>query len=141
MTADRDAAGTELDPATLYALLRLRTDVFVVEQRCPYPELDGRDLDASTRHFWREEGGAVVACLRLLDQSDGSRIGRVATAAGARGRGHAGALLRRALAVAARPVVLDAQAHLVQLYARFGFTVAGPGFVEDGIPHVPMRLA
>lgn len=138
----REAGFAELDAATLYALLRLRVDVFVVEQRCPYPELDGRDPEPATRHLWLERDGAPVAYLRVLAEPDGAaRIGRVVVAPGARGAGLAGRLLTAALAmVGERECRLDAQAPLVGLYARFGFTATGPEHLEDGIPHVPMRL-
>jgi ElaA protein len=78
----RVANFTDLDATTLYELLRLRVDVFVVEQRCPYPELDGRDTEPATRHLWLpdpERGGSPVAYLRLLAEPDQAvRIGRVA---------------------------------------------------------------
>lgn len=135
-----DAAFGELDPRTLYDLLRLRVDVFVVEQACPYPELDGRDLEEATRHCWISEDGQVVACLRVLREPDGWRIGRVATAQHARGRGLAGALVRHALTLVDDRVVLDAQSHLTDMYERLGFAIDGPDFVEDGILHTPMRL-
>jgi ElaA protein len=136
----RCARFDELDAPTLYALLRLRIDVFVVEQACPYPELDGRDREPETRHCWVTEDEQVVTCLRILREADGTtRIGRVATAAHARGRGHARRLVAHALAGVCGPVVLDAQAYLVDFYAQFRFTPTGPEFLEDGIPHVPMR--
>lgn len=138
----RDAATAELDPVTLYALLRLRVDVFVVEQQCPYPELDGRDLEADARQLWVEQDGSIVATLRLLRDPDGTaRIGRVATATSARGAGHAAALMQRAVDIVGQdvPLVLDAQSHLVDWYGRFGFVPTGPEYLEDGIPHVPMR--
>ncbi len=130
----------ELDAATLYALLRLRVDVFVVEQACAYPELDGRDTEPGTRHLWLTAAGATTGYLRLLDDPDGVvRIGRVVVAPSARGAGVAGRLMAAALAEAGeRPAVLDAQAHLVRLYERHGFAVTGPEYLEDGIPHVPM---
>jgi len=136
-----------IDPLRLYDLLRLRVDVFVVEQECAYPELDGRDVETDAVMLWAEEDDTVLATVRLLvdhaDDGDGSadalRIGRVATAAAARGRGLAADLMRLALDRAeGRLVRLDAQAHLEGWYARFGFVVDGPGFLEDGIPHVPM---
>ena len=85
----------------------------------------------------------MLATLRLLtDPSGDARIGRVATALPARGEGLAVALMQRALDLAApRTVVLDAQVYLRAWYARFGFVEDGPEYVEDGIPHVPMRLA
>lgn len=152
----RVATFTELDPATLYALLRLRCDVFVVEQRCAYPELDGRDVEPGTRHVWlsadeapgagpaRVEPGLPAAYLRILTEPDGgARIGRVCTRASARGVGLAGRLLRAALDLvsAHAHVSLDAQRHLHDFYASFGFTRVGADYLEDGIPHLPMRLS
>ena len=138
-------AGTDLDAATLYELLQLRAEVFVEEQACPYPELDGRDLVATTRHFWlRDSGGAVVANLRLLEDvtdAEGEfRIGRVCTRLSARGRGHTRLLMEAALAqVGDRPCRLNAQSYLTAMYAGHGFATDGEEFLEDGIPHVPMR--
>lgn len=138
----RCLAFAELSAATLYALLRLRVDVFVVEQACAYPELDGRDLEPGTRHLWLEDGGVPVVYLRLLDEGSAHRIGRVATARSHRNRGLAARLVRAALASCDGPVVLDAQAYLVGWYEGCGFVVVGDEYLDDdGIPHVPMRLA
>jgi ElaA protein len=136
------AAFDELDAATLYALLRLRVDVFVVEQRCAYPELDGRDIEPETRHVWLEEAGVPSAYLRMLAEPDGgARIGRVCVAGSARGRGLARRLMEEALAVVGdRPCILHAQSYLVGFYRGLGFVATGPEYLdEDGIPHVPMR--
>lgn len=137
----RIGAVAELEPVLLYRLLRLRTDVFVVEQACPYPELDGRDLEDSAVQLWIEQDGDVLATARLLrDPSGDARIGRVATAVTARGQGLAARLVQRAVELSAgRRIVLDAQSHLEGWYARFGFVRSGPEFIEDGIPHVPMH--
>ncbi|GAB3451269.1 GNAT family N-acetyltransferase [Kineococcus endophyticus] len=136
----REAALADLPPAVLYALLRLRVDVFVVEQECAYPELDGRDLEPTCVHVWADVDGAVAATLRVLRDADGrGRIGRVATARDFRGAGVAARLMERALELlAGSDVVLDAQAHLQHWYARFGFVAQGSEFQEDGIPHVTM---
>nr|WP_217270909.1 GNAT family N-acetyltransferase [Frigoribacterium sp. VKM Ac-2836] len=133
----------EIDPVVLYEILRLRVDVFVVEQDCPYPELDGRDLEPGARLLWfTDDDGRVLATLRVLSDGDDRRIGRVATAVAARGRGLAADLMRAAVAQSEdRLVRLDAQAHLSGWYARFGFVVDGDEFLEDGIPHLPMTLA
>nr|WP_228046373.1 GNAT family N-acetyltransferase [Saccharopolyspora sp. HNM0983] len=123
-------------------MLRLRIDVFVVEQGCPYHELDGRDLEATTRHFWIDSAdGYVLAYLRLLEEGDGSvRIGRVCTSADARGFGLARKVMRAAVAEAQRaPVVLSAQTYAVDFYRGFGFTECAEQYLEDGIPHVDMR--
>ena len=147
----------DLEPATAYAIARLRVDVFVVEQACPYPELDGRDLEPGAEHRWvagdgdatgaqdDDAGGGtagpVLAYLRVLAEDGGARrVGRVVTAPSARGRGLSAALLATVVTDhGAHDLVLDAQAHLEGWYARAGFAPDGPGFVEDGIPHVPMR--
>ena len=140
MTQVQVARFQDLDVTTLYALLRLRVDVFVVEQQCPYPELDGRDTEPETLHLWSDDDGGVLGYLRVLADPEGARIGRVCVAMEGRGRGIAEDLMHAAVARCAGPVVLDAQAHLSGWYERLGFVVAGPRFVEDGIAHVPMRL-
>jgi ElaA protein len=132
----------ELDTSTLYAILRLRGDVFVVEQKCLYADLDGRDTEPGTRHLWFDDGDRIVAYLRILDDGEHARIGRVLTAAEARGAGLAGRLMSEALTVIGnRASVLDAQAHLVGFYEKLGYTANGPQYDEDGIPHVPMLRA
>ena len=78
----RQARFAELTPFEVYGLCRLRVDVFVVEQECPYPELDGRDLEPATVHLWFESAGEVAATIRVLDDGGSRAIGRVATAAG-----------------------------------------------------------
>lgn len=130
---------TDLDVRTLYSLLRLRVDVFVVEQHCPYPELDGRDTEPGTEHTWLEDASGPTVYLRILREPERIRIGRVCTRADARGAGAAARLLGDALERhPGQRVVLDAQAHLVGFYSRFGFEPSGPEFLEDGIVHVPM---
>ena len=138
-----DARLRDLDPATLYRILQLRTDVFVVEQDCPYPELDGRDLETDARQLWIEHDGTVRATLRLLTDPDGNRrIGRVATRQDARGEGLAALLMTHALELSVgHDVVLEAQTYLTRWYAGFGFVPDGAEYVEDGIPHLPMRRA
>ncbi len=136
----RRARFAELIAAEVYGLCRLRVDVFVVEQQCPYPELDGRDLEPATEHLWFEADGVPVATLRVLDDGDEWAIGRVATAAGWRGYGLAARLNEEALgSYGDGPLHLGAQAYLEGWYERFGFRRSGAGYLEDGIPHVPRR--
>ena len=132
----------ELSPRTLLGILAVRQDVFVVEQNCVYPDIDARDGESQTLHLWIEdEHGRVLSTMRLLSEGpSGHRIGRVATLAEARGRGYSGALLRRAIELSGPPIMLSAQAYLVDWYARFGFEVCGERWIEDGIEHAPMRL-
>ena len=135
----RTASFQDLEIRTLYALLRLRNEVFVVEQECHYQDLDGRDDEPGTRHLWISRGDEIRAYLRILDDGDVQRIGRVVTARNARGAGLAGRLMNEALTIIGnRPSVLDAQAHLAGFYARYGYRPTGPEFIEDGIPHLPM---
>jgi ElaA protein len=138
----REASGPQISAADLYAVLCLRSDVFVVEQRCAYLDPDGRDLDPDTTHLWFEAPGATVASyLRIIaEPGGGHRIGRVVTAPDQRGRRLAARLLQHALALLDGPVVLHAQSHLVGMYERHGFAVDGPEYLDDGILHTPMRL-
>lgn len=130
----------ELTTTELYELLRLRCDVFVVEQVCAYRELDGRDTEPGALHHWIADGPLIVAYLRTLAEPDGTtRIGRVVTAPAARGRGLATVLVEHVGAMCGGRVVLDAQSHLATWYEHLGYVVSGAEFVEDGIPHVPMR--
>jgi ElaA protein len=133
----------DLTPDRLYALLRLRTAVFVVEQECPYQELDGRDLEPTTRHFWIASGkdqNVPLAYLRLLEDADGFRIGRVCTDRTARGTGLSRRLMEAVLAeIGDRAAVLEAQVQVADLYTAFGFRPEGEPYLEDGIQHVTMR--
>jgi ElaA protein len=138
----RTARFAELTPAQLYGLLRLRVDVFVVEQQCPYPELDGRDAEPGTVHLWfADDEGTVLSTIRVLENGEDRSIGRVATAVPARGRGLSAELVQRGIELCeGRTIDIGAQAYLEHWYERFGFRRSGPGYVEDGIPHLPMRL-
>lgn len=131
-----------LDARTAYDVWRLRQAVFVVEQECPYPDLDGRDPEPGTRHvLMRDDDQVLVGYARVLDDRTAWRIGRVVLTPAARGRGLADALMVAALAACPdRDVVLDAQSPLRGWYAGLGFVVDGDEFLEDGIPHTPMRL-
>ena len=151
------APTAELDAVTLYRILRLRSEVFVVEQDCVYLDQDGRDLEPGAQQLWIDGGDTnggdtnggdtnggddvVLATLRILRDPDGrARIGRVATARAARGRGLAVRLMQRALELCGDgEIVLDAQSYLLDWYAGFGFVRVGEEFLEDGIPHVTMR--
>jgi ElaA protein len=133
-------AFADLDARTAYLLWQLRESVFVVEQECAYQELDGRDLEHGTRHLWIDSPDGPVGYLRILDDGDQARIGRVVVASHKRGQGLSDALMRAALdAIGARPSVLDAQTPLVGWYEIFGYVRTGEDFLDDGILHTPMR--
>ncbi|WJD69865.1 MULTISPECIES: GNAT family N-acetyltransferase [Pseudomonas] len=138
---------TDLSKDQLYAILQLRTEVFVVEQRCAYQEVDGQDLTGDTLHLMGWQDDKLVAYLRLLDpQSQGGDvvIGRVVTALAARELKLGHPLLLKGLEAAEHcwpgvPVYLSAQAHLQGFYAQHGFAVVGEEYLEDDIPHIGMR--
>lgn len=138
---------TDLTVQTLYAILALRTEVFVVEQKCPYQEVDGQDLTGNTYHLMGWEGDTLAAYLRVLDPvlHDGQVvIGRVVTAPAARGRGLGHELMKQGLTFCEAhwvdlPIYLSAQAHLQDYYGRYGFEPVTDIYLEDDIPHIGMR--
>ncbi len=116
----------------------------MVEQTCVFLDIDGRDTEPSAEHLWVRDDAGVAGAARILDEGAGTwSIGRVVTRADVRHHGIASALVTAAVdrldRRGARSIVLGAQSHLAGWYERFGFTVSGPEYVEDGIPHVPMR--
>lgn len=132
----------ELSLLELHSILELRSRVFVLEQACVYNDIDGRDVDGATTHLWIDIDGDIAAYLRMLEHTADVRhavIGRVVTHPLHRGRGLAADLVRHAIGAHAGPIVLEAQAHLEEWYGRFGFIRTGDDYLEDGIPHVPMR--
>lgn len=138
----------DLDPGTLYELLRLRSDVFVVEQDCVFLDMDGRDHEPDAEHLWIADHHGMAAVLRLLREPAGAvtdewSIGRVAARADVRSTGVASRLfeagLDRLRELGCRSVTIGAQAYLLGWYGRFGFVRSGPRYLEDGILHVPMR--
>lgn len=144
-----------LDPDTLYGLLKLRSDIFVVEQACVFSEMDG--LDPLCEHLVALDGGRVVATLRVVPPgtkrphspspaADGPAIGRLVVDATQRGTGLARRLMAQAIerCEARHPgsaVYLSAQQHLERFYASLGFERLREPYDEDGIPHVDMRRA
>jgi ElaA protein len=129
----------------LHDLLRLRVDVFVVEQNCPYPELDGQDREA-LHVMLHTTSNELIAYARILPpHGDGPpHIGRVVVRENARGGGIASHLMEKALEVindqyGSRRSALAAQAHLERFYARHGFVRIREDYLLDGIPHVDMR--
>ena len=126
----------------LYRILKLRVDVFVVEQYCPYAELDG--LDTAALHVWIEEGGEIRAYLRVMDrgaESEHVSIGRVIAAK--RGCGLGSRVLQIGIRAAeeiyrADAIYLEAQTYARGLYEKQGFRQISDEFLLDGIPHIKM---
>lgn len=150
----RRSALADIDPRTLYLLAKLRQDVFTMEQKATDPDLDGRDLDATTTLLWIERPGPEaeaaglqrepVAHARVLAAADGTvRIGRVAVRTAERRSGYGRRIMAAALDLATgldpqAEVHLDAQAHLEPWYASMGFETVSDVFMEAGIEHVAM---
>lgn len=136
-----------LDTRTLYRMLALRLSVFVVEQNCPYQELDGKDTRAW--HVLGHQAGELAATARILAPGDsfgGASIGRVVTHPACRGQRLGAALMEQAIRHCRvlfpdHPIEIGAQAHLADFYAGFGFKVSSDRYLEDGIPHIEMVLA
>ena len=133
----------ELTLHELYSFLKLRVDIFVVEQNCPYPELDGADEKAI--HLYIKEDDAVIAYLRIIPSKTGTaRIGRVVTKIEHRGKGLSSQLMKRAMEYIREhypedTMILSAQEHLQDYYGSFGFKPVSEVYLEDGIPHVDME--
>ena len=137
-----------LSPRDLHDLLRLRADVFVVEQACVFAEIDGRDPEALHLLARIPGSGGLAGTLRLFPPKRGARasIGRVATAASARGFGLGRAMMMEGIAEARRPfggtpVEIGAQARLKTFYASLGFVRTSADYDEDGILHCTMVRA
>ncbi|QYJ89576.1 GNAT family N-acetyltransferase [Shewanella halotolerans] len=142
-------AFAELSLERLYELLKLRVDVFVVEQACAYPELDGKDTLAETRHLLGlDEQGRIVAYARILAPGVSypqASIGRVIVAPSARGAGVAKPLMQEAIAIAKQAwpeqgIQIGAQEYLKGFYQGVGFRTVSEVYLEDGIPHLDMLL-
>lgn len=138
----------KLSSAQLYELIKLRVDVFVVEQHCPYPELDGKDNLNGVYHLLGVSNSEIVACARLLPAGltyHNVSIGRIATKKTARGNGLGHQLLSNALQHCenlwpGQPIDIGAQKYLQIFYQGYGFKPTSAMYLEDGIPHIDMRL-
>jgi ElaA protein len=140
-----------LSPHQLYAALQLRTDVFVMEQNCPFQDMDGFDAQAMHVLGWSapepgEPASVLLACARCFPSGvkfAQASIGRVVTRASLRGTGTGQVLMQQAIACVqqrwgVQPIRIGAQAHLEKFYGKLGFTTASAPYVEDGIAHVEM---
>lgn len=142
---------SELSLNQLYDLLKLRIDVFVVEQTCYYPDLDGidgeRDRHPETIHLLGYQGEKLLAYLRILAKGQSYpnhiSIGRVAIAEEGRGSGIGHEMMTQALELckqsfADENIKISAQEHLKAYYQQHGFTQMSEMYLEDGIPHIAM---
>jgi ElaA protein len=137
---------TELSATLLYEVLRFRQAIFVVEQACAYPDLDG--IDQGARHLLLHVDTALAGYLRLIPhrREHHVAIGRVAVAPVLRRQGLARRLMAEALARCRsdypdRAVTLSAQTYLTKFYATFGFRPSSSPYDDYGVPHIDMRLS
>ncbi|RBW66946.1 GNAT family N-acetyltransferase [Vibrionales bacterium C3R12] len=142
------ATFSQLTTSQLHELIQLRINIFVVEQTCPYPELDGKDCMDGVHHLMGFDNGNLVACARLLPTGisyDNVSIGRVATKESARGTGLGHQLVKQALLQCenlwpGETIDIGAQEHLEHFYLQHGFQSISETYLEDDIPHIDMRL-
>lgn len=138
------AAFADLSAQDVHDVLRLRQDVFIIEQDCIFHEIDGRDPVAL--HLLGRRDGRLVAYARIFAPGDlyaEASIGRVATDPSVRGTGLGHELFRESLRVVERiapgaPIRLAAQAHLERFYGAYGFIGMGDRYMDDGIVHLDM---
>lgn len=134
----------EFSVPELYAVLKARIDVFVIEQNCPYPDLDNYDQKAV--HIWAEENGDVLAYCRVFDKGikyEETSIGRVLTTEKARGKSLGKQLIQYAVETIENrfhtpEIRISAQDYLLRFYSGFGFEDTGKKYLEDDILHTEM---
>lgn len=133
----------QLTTSDLHQIYQARLVVFVVEQACAYQDVDHHDRTAT--HLWYENDGHLVAYCRLIPQAKLIKLGRVLVMPNWRGQGLGQDLVAKALSICDRkfpdlPVFAQAQTHLTDFYAQFGFKPQTESYLEDGIPHTDMLL-
>ncbi len=137
----------QLDTGELYELLKLRVDVFVVEQNCPYPEIDEKDRHEETRHLLgKDQKDRIVAYLRILPKGlsfEQISIGRVVVAPDYRDKGISHEMIKTALGTIetvwpGELIKIGAQVYLKNFYEIYGFIPVSNSYLEDGIPHIDM---
>ncbi len=132
---------TDLTTNQFFELLKLRISVFVVEQNCPYQELD--DLDLISNHFFGYLDGKLIALGRVYKDLNTVYIGRIAVKSNLRKNGYARTLMKFILKDVKTKfpdltIELSAQEYLINFYVSLGFETKGETFIEDGIPHIKM---
>ena len=135
----------ELSNKELYEILKLRSEVFVVEQNCVY--LDADSLDYVSYHFCGYQNEQLQAYVRILPPGisyDNASIGRVLSRKSARRTGIGIALMKKAITIclnlfSVKEIDISAQVYLIKFYSDLGFKTLGETYLEDDIPHIKMR--
>ncbi|MCL2610951.1 MAG: GNAT family N-acetyltransferase [Defluviitaleaceae bacterium] len=135
----------ELKPSEIYEILQLRMKTFIVEQKRSYLEIDGND--PKTLHFFKREGGIIIAYSRILPPGvtfSNSSIGRIVVRKESRGTGLGRELVKRSIEIAKKEwnttMEISAQLHLEKFYNSFGFKTISDIYDKEGVPHVNMIL-
>lgn len=134
----------ELDTNEIYEILKLRSEVFIVEQQCVYQDIDGKD--DSSYHLFALDKGMIAAYLRILEKGSSYNeisIGRVLIAKNYRGKGLGRELMLKAIdfidnTIKEDAIRISAQEYLVKFYRNLGFDIVSDVYLEDGIPHIEM---
>lgn len=137
-----------LNTINIYEILQIRTEIFVVEQDCPYQDIDNKDIHPETRHLiFKNSENEIIAYARLIAPNvsfdNASSIGRVLVKQSQRKKSAGHALMQRAIDETLKiwpkhHIKIGAQFHLVKFYGKLGFTVVSEKYLEDGIEHVDM---
>ena len=133
----------ELNSTELYEILKLRAEVFVIEQDCNYLDPDGKDYSAY--HLYDKKEGQIVSYARLYESKKYGHIGRVLTSKSVRREGFGINLMNEAIKYCKllypnKDVVISAQEYLLKFYGDFGFVAEGERYFEDNLPHFKMRI-
>ncbi|MBP2100233.1 GNAT family N-acetyltransferase [Enterococcus rivorum] len=133
---------SELSTKEFFEIVKLRIAVFVVEQNCPYQEVDEEDETAI--HTWLEEDNDIVGYTRILDHGETVVMGRVIVNPAYRGKKLGKKLVDNTLNVIeetypGKDIIIGAQAHLIDFYESAGFEVISDIYLEDDIPHIQMK--
>lgn len=131
----------KLTTQELFSIYKLRVDTFVVEQQCPYHEVDYIDLE-SYHIYLRDEQSKILSYCRLYKQNEEYHIGRVISSD--RRKGYGKQIMKTAIEFAERTlhvdtIIIEAQTYAVEFYKKLGFVVISKPFDEDGIEHVRMK--
>ena len=133
----------ELNSTELYEILKLRAEVFVIEQDCNYLDPDGQDYNAY--HLYNKKDDQIVSYARLYESKEYCHIGRVLTSKSVRREGFGINLMNEAIKHCKslypnKDIVISAQEYLLKFYGDFGFVAEGERYFEDNLPHFKMRI-
>lgn len=150
ITQFKTSTFAQLSPEEIFHMMKLRVDVFVVEQKCYYPEIDEWDNHAEVHHLQLLNNNQLAGYARLIppcDEKQGAcSIGRVIIHKDYRGQDLGHQLMQQAITESQRlwpqtTIKISAQHHLQKFYKRLGFELCSAAYLEDGIPHIDMRYS